>query len=102
MSSKFVLVDNEAFRWGGVCGEYTKAIEYWKKEYDAVSTGNNPYISCATCGTPFADTEFPYAAFIKDDNTDKYRIRIICKCCAYKLADTVIEADGSRHSTKDE
>lgn len=92
-------LERQAFRYGGLRGLYDRTAKEWSEEYlkgDA-EREVNPYVTCPNCGKPFPENEPLYAgSFLVKyiDNKPYYQIKCICKDCAYKISDGVIEADG--------
>lgn len=90
-----------AFRYGGLARNFDKTNKEWFAGYSTDDIGN-PFIKCACCDKAFNPDEHPYTGvFHVAPRTVKYRNKfaIICKKCAYKISDIVIEADSTEIQT---
>lgn len=88
------------FRYGGLVHNFNKTVGEWADDFTLES--ENPFIDCSCCKKPFVRSEFPYmGVFHVKGITYKYRNKfiIICKSCAYRISDIVIESGGKEVKT---
>ena len=90
------LKDKLSWRYGGIRGQFERTAEEWQTDIpDAVQ-----YKVCAVCGNNFPLNEPIYMGVFQiapDEKQYRYRLHTVCKECAYRISDSVIEADGSVH-----
>lgn len=84
------LVDKETFRYGGLFRHFDRTIGEWSDSYSANDT-SNPFVKCSCCDKEFDKQEYPYAGFFYIDKAKNAQIKIMCKDCAYKISDKVVE-----------
>lgn len=89
------LKDSYAWRH---CGMFDRHYDWkareWRENYAQYSSDEepNPFIKCYHCGNPFADDDFVYDGFFKTaDGNGNFQLRILCKKCAYELANRVTD-----------
>ena len=98
------LHDKTVFRWGGINGQFTRTVKAWRDECQVYGFDDSMYQNCSVCGMHFEDDEHIYTGkFTAKPRKYKYRygFRHMCKACAYRIADKVIEADGSVHTIRE-
>ena len=89
------LKDKKTFRWGGIEHKFKKTAKEWRDEF-CFSEAENPYIKCSCCGRDYADDDILYAGFftVKEKSYEcRYQLKTLCKECAYRISDKVIESD---------
>ncbi len=95
------------FRYGGIMHDYEKDVETWASQIPNMKR-------CWCCGGymrnhVFSDgsvlKRFPYVGFFKisrGKNKGRYRLRVLCRACAYLFERGVIEMDGNTYRRPDE
>lgn len=94
------LKDKKTWRYGGISRQFERTAKEWREEHERVlgKDSDNPYLNCSVCGRNFNDSEYLYqGVFSIKPAKYKYRLmfKVLCKDCAYKISDAVIEADGT-------
>lgn len=98
------LHDKTVFRWGGLSRQFTKTAKMWRDECKEFGFNDSMYQNCSVCGHHFEDDEHLYVGeFAVKPKKFRYRysFKTMCKACAYRIADKVIEADGSVHTIRE-
>lgn len=88
-----------AFRWGKNRKEYKMTAKDWIEQHEKMfpkcNKNRNPYRYCYVCGKDNISEKQLYAAYFpKYGNEKELRLKIICKECAYKVAENVKEPKG--------
>lgn len=105
LNRKNLVYDKEhkgklAFRYGRFFHDFKRRNGELADNFITTEESKNPYITCPCCNKAFDRKGFPYMGvfqILPKKHERRYKFIVICKECAYRISDFVIEEDGTLH-----